>query len=397
MRSFRLALAAAVLACAAAPALAETPLFVLEPTWTDPATGQSITRRLTFDTVGDLVDGVDIDTLSASLGVDLTTIDRITADAYIRGLPATIAYDGTEIVLQVPAAGVERRFGTTAADRDAAQEELEAYLEGEGNGTLTQILKAAAARTALDPVAGNPASLMSRMAAGMHDAGTRALDADGLVVGLAADGMKIGADGTDVRSMTATPTIGWGFANGWTLALDMPLTWQKTEDADTWSGQLSLGLTMPVTESWSLTPSVSAGAVGSVDLGAGAVLTGGALTSRYEAALTERLSLVIGNTAGVFTTVPVTVGDYEVDYDLTNVVARNGITAVYDTGAQAFDAPLRLSLGITDTRFFGDALYSESYEEITVGVSAGRAAAGIGAIFGEGDITGITGRVRVAF
>lgn len=397
MRSVRTLLAATLLACTAAPALAETPLFVLEPTFVDPATGTTVTRRLTFATISDLVEGVEIDRLSASLGVDLQSIDRITADAWIRGLPATIAYDGTEIVFKVPAAGVDRRFGTTAADRDAAQDELEAYLKGEGNGTLTQILKAAAARTALDPVAGNPSSLMSRMAATLHDTGTRAAPGKGFYFDAGAEAARVTASDARTTTLTAQPGLGYGFDNGWTLALDMPLAWQQTEEADTWSGHLSLGLTMPITDAWSLTPAVTAGAVGSVDLGAGAVLTGGGVTSRYEAALTERLTLVVGNTAGMLTTVPIRVGDYEVDYDLTNVVARNGVTAVYSTGVDAFGEPLRLSVGVTDTRFFGDELYSDSYEQISLGVSAGDASAGISTLFGEGDITGVTGSVRLTF
>lgn len=397
MRSVRIALTAAALASVAAPALADTPLFVLEPTFVHPTTGQTVTRRLTFNTISELVDGVEIDTLSETLGVDLNTVNRITADAWIRGLPATIAYDGTEIVLRVPAAGVERRFGTSAADRDAAQAELDAYLEGEGNGTLTRILQAAAARTAFDPVAGNPASLLSRMAATTHDAGTRASGSGGFFFGSGLEGMQLQADGTEVTGLTAQPTLGYGFANGWSLALDVPLAWQKTEEADTWSGHLALGLTMPVTDVWQLTAAFSSGAVASVDLGAGGVLVGGSLTSRYEAKITESLTLVVGNTADVFTTVPVSIADTVVDYDLTNMVASNGITAVYATGVDAFGEPLRLSLGVTDTRFFGDQLYSESYEELSLGVSAGGASAGVTTVFGEGDISGVTGTVRLMF
>lgn len=397
MRPLRMVLAASVVALSAAPALAETPLFVLEPTFVHPQSGETVTRRLTYRTIGDLIDGVEIKALSNAVGADLTQVSQISGDAYIRGLPATIAYDGTEIVLSVPAAGVERRFGTTAADRDAAQEELEAYFKGEGNETLTRILKAAAARTAFDPVAGNPSSLMSRMVATVHDSGTRVAPGAGFFAGIGGDGMRLTSDDVEVTSATVQPTIGYGFANGWTLALDAPLTWQQTEKADTWSGHLNLGLTVPVTEAWSLTPSAFVGAVGSEDLGAGAVLTGGGLTSRYERPLTDRFSLVLGNTVAVVTTVPVSVGDYEVDYDLTNVVARNGLTGVYDTGVEALGAPLKLSLGITDTRFFGDDLYSDAYEEVTFGVSAGRAAASIGAIFGDGDISGVTGKVRLTF
>lgn len=397
MRSARLALAATALVCLAAPALADTPLFVLEPTFVDPATGRTVTRRLTFDTVSDLVEGVEIDRLSQALGVDLTTVDRITAEAWIRGLPASIAYDGSEILLVVPAAGVERRFGTTAADRDAAQEELEAYLEGEGNGTLTKILQAAAARTALDPVAGNPGSLMSRMGETAHESAVVETPGRGFFTSFGADAGRLAADEAEITSLTARPGLGYGFANDWTLKLDAPLTWQRTEEADGWSGHLSLGLRMPVTEAWSLTPSVSAGAVGSVDLGAGAVLAGGGLTSRYEAGLTDRFSLVFGNSARVTSTVPVTVGDYEVDYGLTNVEARNGVTAIYKTGIDAFGEPLRLSAGITDTRFFGDDLYSESYETLSLGVSAGGTSAGLKAVFGEGDVNGLSGSLRVSF
>ena len=72
-----------------------------------------------------------------------------------------------------------------------------------------------------------------------------------------------------------------------------------------------------------------AGVAGSIDLGAAAVVYSGSVTSdiRWN---WGGWHFGLGNMAGVYRATSVSVGDYDIDYDLTNVILRNGLSVSRD-------------------------------------------------------------------
>ena len=76
-------------------------------------------------------------------------------------------------MLKVPSAGIEHTF--TGATRDEAQDAVTEYFKGAGGSDVTKVLQAAVRETAIDPVAGNPDSLMSLMGEADFAQGTDAL------------------------------------------------------------------------------------------------------------------------------------------------------------------------------------------------------------------------------
>ena len=92
----------------------------------------------------------------------------------------------------MPSAGIERTF--TGATRDEAQDAVTDYFKGSGGSDVTKVLQAAVRETAIDPVAGNPDSLMSLMGEADFAQGTDFLRH---------------ADGTGVPEPCGLQRLGW--------------------------------------------------------------------------------------------------------------------------------------------------------------------------------------------
>jgi hypothetical protein len=121
-------------------------------------------------------------------------------------------------------------------------------------------------------------------------------------------------------------------------------------------------------------PLLRVGGVGSVDLGAVGAIWSASLTSVLDLRLREGTSLTIGNMAAQLQTIPLAAGDYDVSYELSNQMFRNGIIASQEVG-EWFGRPVKASAFLIDTRFTGDALFVRSYQEfggfVSFGVQAG--------------------------
>jgi hypothetical protein len=105
--------------------------------------------------------------------------------------------------------------------------------------------------------------------------------------------------------------------------------------------------------------------VGSRDLGSGALVYSGSTTSNYNFYLGDGI-LSIGNMLGFYRTGSLAVGGYEVDYDLTNYVLRNGIDLEGSLDFRIFGGRTTWQLSVVDTRFFGDELFVERYNDIAL-------------------------------
>jgi hypothetical protein len=332
-----------------------------------------------------------------------------TASLNIRGLAATIEYpgSGSNIVLKVPAAGIDRTF--TGATRDEAQDAVTEYFKGQGGNDVTRVLQAAVRETAVDPVAGNPDSLMSLMGAADFVQGTDALGHAGgqgapNLFSFSVDGGRGSAPGGyELDRLSGTFAYRMNFEGSDTaVLLDLPVNWVRSGGADSVSGSLGLGVRVPLTDWWSLTPGVRAGVAGSIDMGAAALVFSGSLTSdiRWN---WGGWHFGLGNMAGVYRTTGVSVGKYDIDYDLTNVLLRNGVSVSRDLTDGP--APIRATATFTDSRYLGDDLFVERFDEVSLNFSKGASAGRfgfdrveVGVAYGFGDdYERIMGRLKLRF
>jgi len=96
----------------------------------------------------------------------------MTAELDLRGVEASASYPGGSAVLTfaAPSCGVSETFSGT--DRDASEDLFTEYLKGNGSDSLQRLLQCLAAGSPIDPVAGNPTSLMNLMGAADFANGT---------------------------------------------------------------------------------------------------------------------------------------------------------------------------------------------------------------------------------
>lgn len=297
-----------------------------------------------------------------------------------RGVVATVNYptDGTRLVFSVPSLGISETF--TGIDRDDSEQQLIDFLEKNQNDLLSQILQALVANSPVDPVAGNPNSLMGKM-----------VDADfglGSTVGPQNAFNSNRAGGETAPNLIQLPARFGRFSAGdfdtnvvdlplgyvltladprYAINFDLPLTYVETEGAQSFAASFGVGARVPIFDNWSITPAVRFGGTGSVELGAVAGLYSGSVTSNYEREIFG-LNFALGNSLSVIRSVPLSFGDVDIDYNLTNFVFRNGVGLSGGIGSELFGEPLTWEAAVVNTQYFGDELFVENQTDLSVSV-----------------------------
>ena len=354
--------------------LVATPVYAKD-LFTLTAVSGGETATVAFDAIEDIVDAVDSTSLDALISVYTpTSVATLTLD--IRGLPATVSYLDTTTTLTfiVPSLNISETF--TGATRDASQQLFEDFLESDGGGILKKILQALVETTAIDPVAGNPNSLMAVMGASDFGNGTDIGDgqlakgqapsnANTLGVGLRFGSYSAGDYDQNVYTLPIKYTFRLDSDPRKQVILDLPISYVDTEGGKSYSVSMGLGYRFPMNDDWSLTPAARIGAAGSVDLGSAAIIYSGSLTSNYNL-YWDDIKVSIGNMASQFKTTSVSAGDYSIDYDLTNTMVKNGVGFEGSVDYTMFGNPTSWQFDVAHSAFFGDDLYVDSYFDVSV-------------------------------
>jgi hypothetical protein len=333
--------------------------------------------------VPDLLDG----TALLELFPTWTPLQDFVATLDLRGLPAEVRWDAGPVIgsstltFSVPGVIPEITFTTGTLEEDLAQ--LEDWLKGilddpnAPQDLLTRFLQAVVANSPVEPVAGNPNSMMTRMTG--HDfmlgsegpfihSDRRIPDApDQTGLGLHAGYASAGPYDQELLELPLDHRFNLRAAPNWSVLLSFPITATFTEGQWTAMGSLGLGFQYRPFDWWALTPMFRLGAVGSLDVGAASLLYSGTLTSdihfdlaRFRGGL-RGITLGITNQAGFSETVDgITIGDFKLDYDLTNGVFRNGgyVRSTFGNSAWGW------RFYGNDTRWAGSDLFLDSSAEI---------------------------------
>ena len=357
--------------------LCGTALMLAGPALADPfgfqVTIDGRTDSRSYRSAEDTLDALKSNGLR-QINPNYTDTSAANANIQFRGVPALASYAAGSSVLRfaVPGAGIDREFA--GATRDESAELLRRYFEGrEGGAEITRILRLAVRTTAADPIAGNPASAMNQAVARDFDA---ILGAGG-PSNAASLGVRFGSfSGAGFRTRTLDLPIGlsWSLSDRDTLEVDAPLSMADTEGATSYGGNIGVRYRRRVTDNWTLQPSLRVGGAGSVDLGSGSGIYSAALNSSYRIKVNPEWGLNIVNGLTYVSTFPVHVGAYQLDYDLSNVVFRNGVAVSYDAGIQVMGRATTISVFAVDTRFTGDAVYISNYQEFGIYATVGTTA-----------------------
>ena len=133
------------------------------------------------------------------------------------------------------------------------------------------------------------------------------------------------------------------------------------EGAYSYAVGLGGGLTLPINDRWALTPALDYGFMGSLELGSVGQIIAPSLTSSFILPI-RNFKLNIGNMLGYYKSLEISYGDYSVDPGIQNTVLRNGLMLFIST--EKFRKNTGIELFITDTRFFGNELHIDQYNEI---------------------------------
>ncbi|MBF0676458.1 hypothetical protein [Pseudomonas sp.] len=366
-----------VAAIALGSASAQAALFDVTLSWTNGA--GSAPYNFSFNDAEEAIDVVDLDFIKKQWGnFGATQADTALAEIKFRGVPIQVHYttdpSGQESFrLKIDALNIDKNFSG-----EDALDDLKDYLVEKGeHEILTQINKAAVEKTSFDPVAGNPSSLMSTMVDNIYFltnssiTGTNRQDIDNQWdLGLRYSSYTT-ADNQDVinYNLPLAYTFKLDWFPGHRLQFRMPMNYTTiNEDAKSYSLQLGFAWTIPLIEGLEITPAIDYGAAGSAEILTVGVLRALSLTTRYDFSLLGQ-NFTLNNSLVKIDSERIEYEDdddedpvtYAIDYDLSNKAMTNGlawhIALPWQLATQVF---------VRDTRYSGDALYSDQVTEYGV-------------------------------
>lgn len=321
-----------------------------------------------------------------SIVAGYTETSAATADINLRGVPAQgiFTLNSPALRIVIPGAGIDITFN--GATRDESRRLFEDWLRGQGSSEVNRVLRLAAATTSIDPVAGNPNAAMNQFVAADFGRAVETAVGGGSGFGLGVRFGSFSSAGYNTRSISLPINQTFELSPNDTIELDFPLTWTDTEGARSYAGNIGVMYRRRVFDWWTLQPSFRVGGVGSIDLGGGSGVYSAALNSTMRFELPADFRFVLANGITYVSTFPVSVGSYSIDYDLKNIVYRNGVVLSRDLGVQLAGRPLVGSVFAVDTRFTGDDVYIRNYQEFGAFAQLGRdSPARLGFTFLTGD------------
>jgi len=290
-----------------------------------------------------------------------------------RGIEALTAFpaDSTTLFVTIPETNTTLTFA--GGTRENSITLFKDYVRDAG--TNHNLLRAYAKDSPIDPIAGNPNSLLAQMAQYDYLAGHLSPFSGcdscwkaqpivhqfqaGLKSGRAFDG------GYDTTIVTIPLRYSYSPNLDWALIIDSPLTYYRNGGASSFFSSLGIGFRLPLLQDWSITSSVRLGAGGSLDLCTSGcfLLTG--LNSVYNYKISDFI-FSLTNYAGYYTSVNLWLTGINFNYQLQNYIFKNGLSFTSCRGWDVWNKPVNFSVSFTDSYFPSGRLYLRHYDEIEV-------------------------------
>ena len=308
---------------------------------------------------------------------DYTPDSAVLARVDLRGVGLEVEYhqNSSVLIVRIPSKNFEVTFD--GGNRNESQEQFEDWLKGDfesltaPSGKLTQLLHIVVALSPVEPVAGNPNSLLTRMFLSDFNAGItgpfissrQRVDGNQNFLTLGGEFGFFNAGPYDGQVMNFPINYKWNF-KGWpklSWIFDLPITLTRDETGWAYMASFGTGFQFRPYKWWSITPMGRIGGVGSFDVGALAVLVSGSLTNYFQGSIGST-NLGFGTMTGISTTIDgIKVGGYDLSYELTNYVLRNGGNLTQKLGFNVLGNPAAFKLFLNHTKFWGNELYLNSF------------------------------------
>ncbi|MFB8829410.1 hypothetical protein ACE0DR_08560 [Azotobacter sp. CWF10] len=332
----------------------------------------------------------------------------VSANINFRGLALQTGYpieSSPRLDLHIPALGISETFiGHTRSD---SLKMLKEYFKN--SDKLSDIMKELASKTPVDPIAGNPNSLQSRMVSNIYNHSflslvrrhseeffteeqTASKTSLFLLAAIGDNAPPIDTSSLDTAKVPATSaglqvaryrqsdltTIGvtiplsysFGAEPERPFSLNGELHYTNTEAADSYSFSIGTAYNFEANEGWYLIPAISYGLTTSEDLGSTGQMISISLTSAALIYESDHSTLWLGNTVNHLRTLKTSNGDYSFDSKLRNVAFTNGL--ILSRSLSALGPNFWIEYSIADTRYTGSDLYDEHYSEIGISIARSR-------------------------
>jgi hypothetical protein len=321
-----------------------------------------------------------------------------------RGLPLGAGYRDSDnpswLELNIPSLGISRTF------KGATREESRILFRDffKNGDVLGRIMKELAKTSPVDPVAGNPNSLQSRMVAQTFEWNLRSLvsefatrtsgggkaavepprwlvaaagDITGLDIGNGGIqrpwGAGVGLDVTGYRQAalrSAAATIPFSYSlstqNDRSISVNGSIQYTDTQGANTYGLNLGAMYQLKVSDRWHITPSGSLGITASGDLGSLATMVLASLNSAALIYQNADSGILMSNAINYSRTLKSSIGGYTYDSKLENVTFVNGL--MLSTPLTTAGRNFSIEYSLTDTRYIGSALYNQRSDAVGVAI-----------------------------
>ena len=359
----------------------------------------------------------DFNTMQQQFSVNDWESDPINFSLNYRGIELTANYpkDSKVVTFEIPALNKTWSYSGSGSSREGSWTELTDALVQESD-LVNDLLALMVQYTSNDPVAGNPSSLMDNLvrldfSAVLVDlplgnalqggaAGVEALpmaDAEGMAVDESDSSVSSASPevaGSEENEESSTEIderenkigIGLGFSSydqgdskvntttiplsySWnfqgeskpSLTLRLPISQLDVDGNTGIAFGLGLNYRQNLTPNWQISPNLNYGVTASESLGSGGALASYSLLSIYDWTASWG-AIRIGNQAGQYRSMPLSVGGTTFDAGIESTVLRNGLIFQFPTGfirdGATFDPYL------LDTRYYGTELYIMQYYEV---------------------------------
>lgn len=301
----------------------------------------------------------------------------VAIDINLRGIEAisSFAAGSTTLVVEIPQANTTRTF--SGATRDASWQLFKEFIRD--GGDHHRLLRAYAKFSPIDPIAGNPNSLMASMAQADYLLGRLSplsgcdpcWDAQpirhqfqaGSIIGRAF------SDPFDTTTINSPLRYSYSPKRTWAFILDLPLTFNINGGAYSVFGSVGSAFRLPITTFWSLTSIMRLGFGGSFDLCVSGSFFDAGLTSELQYKMWNHV-FSMTNYAGYFSSTNLWLGGINFNYHLHNWIFKNGINITSCKGFCVLGRPLNYNVSFTDSYFATGRLFIRHYDEVGISLIA---------------------------
>lgn len=302
-----------------------------------------------------------------------TPTSAIDLNLNLRGVLADAAFaaNSTILVLNIPQAGITETFD--GGTRDSSFALMKQFIRD--GGSNSGLLRAYYKHSPIDPIAGNPDSLLSRMGEADYLLG-RLSPLSGCSCSWSAQpilhqfqaglwGGRSFAGGFDTTTVTLPLRYSYSPDRQWAFIIDAPFTYVRNGGASSIQTSIGTGLRIPLRTFWSLTPVVRFGTGGTLDLCTSGNFISAGLTNEIHVKISDWV-LSMTNYGGYYTSVNFWLTGINFNYRIQNFTIKNGLWLNSCKGFTLCNRPLEFGISFVDTVFTKKHLYIRHYDEVGV-------------------------------